>query len=95
MASGISEKVGDMINSFIEALAVLLVTSCVIPILVMLLFVWLVKVTFSVSLPVSYTGRGERRQGRLPPGWQGGQSVLTPPYIFPPPLHMLSPGDCV
>lgn len=56
VASGISEKVGDMINSFIEALAVLLVTSCVIPILVMLLFVWLVKITFSVSLPVSYTG---------------------------------------
>ena len=56
VASGISEKVGDMINNFIEALAVMLVTSCVIPILVMLLFVWLVKVTFSVSLPVSYTG---------------------------------------
>ena len=45
-----------MINNFIEALAVMLVTSCVIPILVMLLFVWMVKVTFSVSLPVSYTG---------------------------------------
>lgn len=56
VASGISEKVGGMINSFIEALAVMLVTSCVIPILVILLFVWLVKVTFSVSLPVSYAG---------------------------------------
>ena len=63
VASGISEKVGGMINNFIEALAVLLVTSCVIPILVMLLFVWLVKITFSVSLPVSYAGavRGVRR----------------------------------
>ena len=62
VASGISEKVGGMINNFIEALAVLLVTSCVIPILVMLLFVWLVKITFSVSLPVSYAGavRGVR-----------------------------------
>ena len=56
VATGISEKVGDMINNFIEALAVMLVTSCVIPILVMLFFVWLVKVTFSISLPVSYVG---------------------------------------
>lgn len=68
VASGISEKVGDMINSFIEALAVLLVTSCVIPILVILLFVWLVKITFSISLPVSYAGafRHEEKDNTQP-----------------------------
>ena len=71
VASGISEKVGDMINSFIEALAVMLVTSCVIPILVMLFFVWLVKVTFSISLPVSYTGAVKGVRGAFPHGEKG------------------------
>ena len=73
VASGISEKVGDMINSFIEALAVMLVTSCVIPILVILFFVWLVKVTFSISLPVSYSGavKGVRGAFRREDGEDG------------------------
>lgn len=54
MTSGITEKVGGVINNFLEALAVMLITSCVIPILVLLFFVWLVKATFSIRLPVSY-----------------------------------------
>ena len=56
MASGITDKVGTMVNNFIEALAVMLVTSCVIPILVILFFVWLIKLLFAVELPVSYSG---------------------------------------
>ena len=56
VASGITDKVGTMVNNFIEALAVMLVTSCVIPILVILFFVWLIKLLFAVELPVSYSG---------------------------------------
>lgn len=36
-------NVENVLNNFIEALAILLVTSCLIPILVLLFFVWLVK----------------------------------------------------
>lgn len=60
-ASGVSDKVGDMVNNFLEALAVMLVTSCVIPILVLLLFVWLVKITFSVDLPHIPSGISRKR----------------------------------
>ncbi len=41
--AGMVEKAERTLNNFIEALAVLLVTACVIPIVVMMLFIWLVK----------------------------------------------------
>lgn len=62
IASDLSEKVGTMVNNFLEALAVMLVTSCVIPILVLLFFVWLVKVTFSLDLPPAGGGPLLRRK---------------------------------
>ena len=40
----IPEKLEGLLNRFIEALAVLIVTSCLIPILVMLLFFWIIKI---------------------------------------------------
>ena len=40
------------LNDFIEALAVMLVTSCVIPVLVLLFFVWITKVILGMELPV-------------------------------------------
>ncbi len=60
VTSGITEKVGGVINNFLEALAVMLITSCVIPILVLLFFIWLVKVTFSINLPVNYSSAFQR-----------------------------------
>ena len=41
--SNVTEKVENILNNFIEALAVMLVTSCVIPVVVLLFFVWLIK----------------------------------------------------
>ena len=38
------------LNNFIEALAVMIVTSCVIPILVLMFFVWLVKTLLNVEI---------------------------------------------
>lgn len=52
--SGITEKAGELVNSFIEALAVMLVTCCVIPILVLLSFVWFAKILLAVDIPVHY-----------------------------------------
>lgn len=56
MISGVTEKAGELVNHFIEALAVMLVTCCVIPVLVLLSFIWFAKILLAVDLPVSYRG---------------------------------------
>ena len=43
-------NVENVLNNFIEALAILLVTSCLIPILVLIFFVWLVKMDIPTSV---------------------------------------------
>lgn len=48
---GLTERVGQMLNRFLEALAVTLVTACLIPILVLLFFVWLVKFIWGIEIP--------------------------------------------
>ena len=48
--SGLTEKAENILNDFIEALAVMLVTSCLIPILVLLFFVWITKVILGVNV---------------------------------------------
>lgn len=50
--SGMMEKAEKILNDFIEALAVMLVTSCVIPVLVLLFFVWITKVILGMEPPV-------------------------------------------
>lgn len=42
-ASTATSNVENVLNHFVEALAILLVTSCLIPILVVIFFIWLVK----------------------------------------------------
>lgn len=54
--SGATTKFEQMLNHFLEALAVMLVTSCVIPIVVLLFFVWLVKLVLGVN--PGFPGRG-------------------------------------
>ena len=48
-----------VLNRFIEALAVMLVTSCLIPILVLLFFAWLVKLMLGIELPPLRVKLGE------------------------------------
>ena len=47
------EKLSGVLNGFIEALAVMIVTSCVIPILVMLFFLWLIRIVVGIDLPTN------------------------------------------
>ena len=54
VTTGIADKVGGMVNDFMEALAVMLVTSCVIPVLVLLSFVWFAKILLSLDIPLRY-----------------------------------------
>lgn len=48
-ASSAVKKVEQSLNQFVEALAVLIVTSCIIPILVLIFFVWLMKILLGID----------------------------------------------
>ena len=48
-ASSLTEKAAKTLNRFIETLAVVIVTSCVIPILVVIFFVWVAKIITGVN----------------------------------------------
>lgn len=50
-ATAAVEQLKTVLNRFIEALAVMLVTSCLIPILVLLFFVWLIKLMLGIDIP--------------------------------------------
>ena len=54
------KKVENSLNYFIEAVAVMIITSCVIPMLVLLLFFWMVKIVLDVDLS------GVKIKGMLP-----------------------------
>ena len=49
-------NVENVLNNFIEALAILLVTSCLIPILVLIFFVWLVKLVLGTNPDIPKRG---------------------------------------
>lgn len=48
--SGAIEKAKNMLSNFIEATAVMIVTSCVIPILTVLVFLWLTKMILGIEI---------------------------------------------
>ena len=55
LKSGASETIRGLentLNSIIEKLAVILVTSCIIPIAVLLFFIWLIKTILGVNLTI-------------------------------------------
>ena len=50
--SGLVDKGKKILSNFIDAIAILLITSCVIPIVVLIFFIWIVKIIFGISIPV-------------------------------------------
>lgn len=50
--AGVIEQFKNVLNRFIEATAVMLVTTCLIPILVCLFFIWIIKMVFNVQIIV-------------------------------------------
>lgn len=48
--SGVIGQFKSVLNRFVEAAAVMIVTTCLIPILVILFFVWIVKTVFNVQI---------------------------------------------
>lgn len=55
--AGVIEQFRNVLNRFIEATAVMIVTTCLIPILVIAFFVWIVKTLFNapIILPANLT----------------------------------------
>ena len=50
-ASTLTRKAADTLSRFVETLAVLIVTSCLIPLLVLVFFLWVIKQLLGVDLP--------------------------------------------
>ena len=59
-AKNTANELKKVVNRFIDAIAVFIITYCAIPIIVVLLMMWLVKFLFGIALP------GSERLKRLP-----------------------------
>lgn len=66
--AGVVEQFKNLLNRFIEATAVMIVTTCLIPVLVIVFYIWIVKTLFNVqvtlptSLPKPKRLRGSRKE---------------------------------
>lgn len=49
--SGIVNKGKLILSNFVDAVAILIVTTCVIPIMALFIIVWLIKITFDIVIP--------------------------------------------
>ena len=58
---GLTQRAADTLNRFVEAVAVMIVTSCVIPVLVLLFFLWVIKQLTGVDLRDFAPRRHHRR----------------------------------
>ena len=56
-AAGLLDEFQETVNHLIEALAVMIVTSCLIPILVILFFVWVIRTLLSVDINIQMPKR--------------------------------------
>ena len=61
-ASTLTDKAADTLNRFVETLAVLIVTSCIIPMLVLLFFFWVIKQLTGMDLAQRLKKLGENRR---------------------------------
>ena len=48
--TGLAESAKNALSVFIDAIAVLIITTCVIPILVIMFFLWLIKMLFGITI---------------------------------------------
>lgn len=46
------EKGKIILSNFIDAIAILLITTCVIPITVLLVIIWIIKIIFGINIPI-------------------------------------------
>lgn len=60
-ATSAMDTVRNTLNNFVEAIAVMIVTSCILPILVLAFFVWIIKITLGLDLNLSAISKMPRR----------------------------------
>ena len=60
--SGLANRAADILNKFLETLAIMIVTSCIIPILGLVFFIWLVKVLTGLDFFEYVSKRSARRR---------------------------------
>ena len=57
-ATSLTDKAVDTVNRFVETMAIMIVTSCIIPLLVLLFFLWVIKqltgIDLSAGLPLPH-----------------------------------------
>ena len=58
----ILDRAGGILRKYVEALAILIVTSCLIPLMALLFFLWLLRQFVGLELPVRPSFLGERRR---------------------------------
>lgn len=58
--SSAKEQAANMLNRFVDALAILIVTSCLMPILILLVFVWVIKLLFGINIDTSKLTRSSK-----------------------------------
>lgn len=51
-ATNLADRAAEILNRFIESLAVMIVTSCVIPILVLVFSLWIINQVLGISIPI-------------------------------------------
>lgn len=62
-ATGLTHRAASILNSFIESLAVMIVTSCIIPLLVLLFFFWVAKSLTGLDLSLPRRRFHRKKQG--------------------------------
>lgn len=63
--SNTAEEARELLNQFVDAIALFVITYCAIPVIVVLVLVWFVKFMFQVQIPVPENVRksfGQKRQ---------------------------------
>lgn len=50
-ASNAIKKGEKMVSNLIDTIAVFIITSCIIPIIILLTFVWIIKIIFNITIP--------------------------------------------
>ncbi|MBR5501673.1 MAG: hypothetical protein IKV55_01435 [Oscillospiraceae bacterium] len=61
-AEALKEEAQRILNRFVDAIAIFLITYCAIPVLVVMAVLWLMKMFFGVSIPVPKVQRRPRVQ---------------------------------
>ena len=50
--ANVGEKAKQLVNNFIDVIALFIITYCAIPIIIFLIVIWFVKFLFNIKIPV-------------------------------------------